>query len=269
MSSRAALLALLVLPLLAVTACSGDDNHRPPGASPTTADTRPLPPRVHVRKRPDGVTLGDPAFEALRGARVVLRGNLTLDGQPFDARFLGAVVRRAGLVTPCQLTLPPVTGGRYTITVLADAESRGCGARDAEILLWAFVDDKIHYSTGAVPWPGNGRTATFDASFSTATPNGDVPPTVQFNGELFGRDGTTLPQGTRVEAYVGTTRCGIASTRRSGSFAGYVLAVVGPESISGCLRGAIITFRIEGRPAVETSRNDPSVQGVALDLTLR
>lgn len=239
---------------------------RPRGTNVMVADLRKLDRTFELSPRP-----GTPEANTLPGAgdRVVLHGKLTLDGEPFDARFLGAVVRRDGLVTPCQFTLPPVDQGRYTITVLADAESRGCGAPNAEILLWTFVNEKIHYSSGAVAWPGNGRTATFDASFSTATPNGDVPPTVQFNGELFGRDDTKLPPGSRVEAYVGTTRCGIASTRRSGSFAGYVLAVVGPESIPGCVRGATLTFRIDGRPAVETSTNDPNVQGRALDLTVR
>jgi len=100
-------------------------------------------------------------------------------------------------------------------------------------------------------------------------PNGDVPPTAQFNGELFARDGTKLPPGTRVEAFVGTTRCGIASTRHAGSFAGYVLAVVGPESIAGCERGATLTFRVNGKPAVETSMNDPGIEDHSLDLTQR
>ena len=51
--------------------------------------------------------------------RVVVRGNATLDGAPFDSRFVGAVVLRRGLVTPCQHTLPPVANGRYAVTVLA------------------------------------------------------------------------------------------------------------------------------------------------------
>ena len=83
------------------------------------------------------------------------------------------------------------------------------------------------------------------------------------------RDGTKLPPGARVEAFVGSTRCGIASTRRGGSFSGYVLAVVGPKSIPGCTTGAKLTFRVNGKPAVETSVNDPSTRGEGLDLTQR
>jgi len=251
---------LLVIPLLGLAACTRDGDRTKSDSAPSTTQSHRLSPRP-----------GTPEADARPGAgdRVVLRGNLTLDGRPFDARFLGAVVRRAGLVTPCQYTLPPVEQGRYTITVLADTESRGCGVPGAEILLWTFVHEKILYSRAAVSWPGRGRSARFDATFSLARPNGDVPPTVQFNGALLARDGRKLPPGTRVEAYVGDTRCGIASTRRGGSFSGYVLAVVGPESIPACKRGATLTFRIDGRPAVETSRNDPSVQGHSLDLTQR
>jgi hypothetical protein len=238
---------------------------RPASTNVMADDMRKLDRTFELSPRP-----GTPEAGALPGAdeRIVLSGHLTLDGKPFDARFLGAVVRRDGLVTPCQLTLPPVAQGNYSIMVLADAESFGCGAPGGEILLWTFVNETIVYSSGAVAWPSNG-TAAFDATFSGAMPNGDVPPTAQFNGELFAHDGTKLPPGSRVEAYVGNTRCGIASTRRSGSFAGYVLAVVGPESIPGCARGAMLTFRVNGRPARETSVNDPEINGRSLDLTQR
>jgi hypothetical protein len=39
------------------------------------------------------------------------------------------------------------------------------------------------------------------------------------------------------------------------AFTGYILSIVGPDSISGCTQGAQITFRINGIPAVETSVN--------------
>ena len=239
---------------------------RPQGTDVMVDDLRKLDRTFELSPRP-----GTPQGNAIPGAddRVVLRGRLTLDGKPFDARFLGAVVRREGLVTPCQFTLPPVARGNYEITVLADRESFGCGVPGSEILLWTFVNEKIVYSSGAVGWPGNGGTATFDATFSMSAPEGDVPPTTQFNGELFDRNGTKLPPGARVEAFVGSTRCGIASTRRGGSFSGYVLAVVGPKSIPGCTAGAKLTFRVNGKPAVETSVNDPTGRGEGLDLTQR
>lgn len=59
----AALLAALVC--VAATACGGDGTPSPDG----TPAARPIPSPVTVRQEPEGVTLGDPAFQALPGAR--------------------------------------------------------------------------------------------------------------------------------------------------------------------------------------------------------
>jgi hypothetical protein len=251
---------LFAVLLLATTACAGSGDNDASDASTTTASSTTVPTPSTLSPAPTVPGAGD---------RVELRGYLTLDGAPVDAQFLGAVVRKDGLVTPCQGELPPVAGGTYDITVLGDAESRGCGVPGAEILLWIFARDTFFYSSGGIAWPGNGALADFDATFATATPNGDVPPTTQFNGRLLARDGTALPSGSRVEAYVGTTRCGIASTRHSGDFEGYVLAVVGPEEIPACESGATLTFRVNGEPAVETSVNTPIERQEAFDLTIK
>ena len=55
--------------------------------------------------------------------------------------------------------------------------------------------------------------------------------------------------------------------RRTGSFSGFSLDVVGPESIPGCARGATITFRVNGRLALDTAVNEPERSG-SLDLTV-
>ena len=202
-------------------------------------------------------------------SRVVVRGEAVLDGAPFDSRFVGAVVLRAGLVTPCQYTLPAVTKGRYSLTVLADAESAGCGARGAQIALWSFAHNEILFSTNLVAWPRHGHTAHFVARFSTSTPAGAAPTTAEFTGGAFNADGRQLPAGTRIEAYVGRTRCGVASLRFTDPSTEYVLAVVGPDSRAGCTRGAPLTFRIDGHPAAPTSVvNTPPGQRKALDLRL-
>jgi pimeloyl-ACP methyl ester carboxylesterase len=204
--------------------------------------------------------------------RVTVRGSATIDGKPFDARFLGAIDRRpglGGLVTACQGVLPPVERGRFEIPVLAAAEATGCGFDGARIVLWTFVDDRQLYSTNTVAWPGNGRTLSFDATFSSSTPQGVAPVIAGFQGEVVRRDGRQFPPGTVVEAYVGDTRCGIASTRRAGNFSGYILDVVGPDAIAGCTRGATLTFRVDGLPAVETAVNTPPGQNDSLDLTVR
>jgi hypothetical protein len=75
----------------------------------------------------------------------------------------------------------------------------------------------------------------------------------QFVGEVYGRRGRNMLPATRVEAFVGNARCGIASIRRTGSFWGYTIAVAGPNSIVGCERGAPLTFRINGRPWTPSS----------------
>jgi len=212
---------------------------------------------------------GTPEADAVPGARrrVVLHGKLTLDGAPFDARWLGAVVRRKdGLITPCQLALSSVRGGRYDITVMADAEASGCAVPGAEIALWTFARDRILYSGDAWRWPHDGRLRV-NASFSSATPNGAVAPRTQFAGEVFAPDGRQLPGGTRIDAYVGTTRCGVTSVRRTGSFSGFSLDVVGPDSVPGCARGSTITFRVDGRPTLDTAVNEPKRSG-PLDLTV-
>jgi hypothetical protein len=198
---------------------------------------------------------------------VTVRGNATLDGSPFDAQFLGAVVLRGGLVTPCQDNIPPVVHGRYTVKVLADTQSSGCGAPGARIALWTFVQQNFVYTSSAVIWPRNGRVTNFTATFATATPAGVAPTTAQFSGQVF-RQGLRLSTG-RIEAYVGNTRCGVASVRPSGSFTGFVVAVVGPDSIAGCTRGATLMFRVNGRPATNTPVvNTPARQHGSLDLTV-
>jgi pimeloyl-ACP methyl ester carboxylesterase len=237
---------------------------KPPGTNVMVDDLRTLDRTFELAPRP-----GTPEADAVPGARdrALLRGSLSLDGAPLDAQWLGAVVRRDGLITPCQYTLPPVENGRYEITVLADAEASGCGVPGAQVLLWTFARNKMLYSREAVAWPGNGKSPRFDASFSTSAPDGAAPPTLVFSGEVFHPDGRQLPPGTRVEAFVRGTRCGIASTRRTGNFSGYILAVVGPDSVAGCERGATLTFRIDGRAATDTSVNELG-RAASLDLTM-
>jgi hypothetical protein len=199
---------------------------------------------------------------------VVVRGRGTLDGAPFDSRFLGAVVQRHGLVTPCQQRLPRVRAGRFAIPVYARADSIGCGGRGGEVFLWTFVNDQILYSNESVSWPGNGKTATLDPTFSTAAPNGGVGAIVGFAGEVYGPNGQRLPPGARVEAFIDETRCAVATTRRIEDFTGFSIDIVGPDAIPGCAIGATIRFRVNGRFAAQTALNQPG-QSEALDLSLR
>jgi hypothetical protein len=201
------------------------------------------------------------------GDRVVVRGRASLDGASFDAQYLGAVVKRHGLVTPCQRALPRVRDGRFAIPVLARAEASGCGAAGSRIFLWTFVQDQIVYSGQSVRWPGAGKTARFDPGFSISAPTGGVGPIVGFAGEIFDARSRRLPPGARVEAHIGETLCAVATTRRIDNFTGFSIDVVGPDSIPGCAIGATITFRVDGRDANETAVNQ-SGQGASLNLSL-
>lgn len=224
--SRRPARACLVIAALAVvaTGCSSSSKRSSPAPSTTTS-------------------------AAPTNGPVVVRGNATLDGAPFDSQFVGAVVLNDGLATPCQSTLLPVTDGNYKVTVYPDEQSRGCGAPGAEIVPWVYAHDKYIYSTNSLRWPDTDRTATFAPRYSSSTPAGAAPTLAQFSGAVYKPDGVPVSAGTRVEAFVGTTRCGVASVRNTVDFNGYVLAVVGPESIPGCRRGAPLTFRVDGQVA--------------------
>jgi hypothetical protein len=216
-----------------------------------------------------GGTFGREAGAARTGAkdRVVIRGRAKLDGASFDAPYLGAVVKRRGLVTPCQQTLPRVRNGRFTITVFPRTEANGCGAAGGQVFLWTFVQDQIVYSNQSVQWPGNGKTARFNPGFSISAPNGSVGPIVGFAGEIFDARNRRLPPGAHVEAHIGKTLCAVATTRRLDNFVGFSIDVVGPDSIPGCAIGETITFRVDGRDAHETAVNQAG-QGASLNLSL-
>jgi hypothetical protein len=204
--------------------------------------------------------------------RATLHGTLTLDGAPFDAQFLGVRVARDGLSAACQAGIPPVTDGRYQVGVVADDEVRGCGAPDAEVLLWVHDGERFLFSNERVLWPGDGAEATFDASFSSARPLGASRPVTELKGHLFARDGAELPAGTVVEAYAGETRCGVTSLRPREETEGYyTIVVAGPDDVPACAEGATLTFRLDGAPAEQTAVHDlnrtPGER--ELDLTLR
>jgi hypothetical protein len=203
-----------------------------------------------------------------RADRAIVQGRASLDGAPFDAPYLGAVVHWHGLITPCQRTLPRVRHGSFSIPVYANAVARGCGRKGAEISLWTFVGDQTVYSANSLRWPGRGSTVSFHPRFASATPDGGVGPMVGFAGEVFDRRGRRLPPGADIAAYIGNTRCAVATTRVIEDFTGFSLYVVGPESIPGCVRNGTITFRVDGRVANETALNEPSKR-TTLNLTLR
>jgi pimeloyl-ACP methyl ester carboxylesterase len=240
---------------------------KPEGTNVMTDDLRQLDRTFERVPR-----VGTVAGRTVHGARdrVVLRGRATLDGWPFDARFLGAIVVRDGLSAACQLMATPITNGKFEITIAADSEVSGCGAPGAEVVLWTFVQDQKLVTQDTLEWPGDGRQATSNATFSTSAPQGAASTTTDFAGEVYRRDGRRLPPGTRIEAHVGTTLCAVGSVRRAGSFSGYIIMVAGPDTVPACTRGAAITFSVDGRHALETAVNDPNAgSGSVSNLTVR
>ncbi len=122
------------------------------------------------------------------------------------------------------------------------------------------------FSRDKVAWPSAGGATEFDATFSSGQPQGVAPPRTEFSGQIFDAGGVELPPGTRVAAYIGDVRCGMASTRRAGNYTGFSLSVVGPDSVPGCTHNATIRFRVDDRPVAETTINDLS-QNRTIDLT--
>jgi hypothetical protein len=230
------LLALICGAGVALGACS--DSDKPASSAPSS-------------------TAGTPtSTTTATGGRLSVEGNATLDGAPFDARFLGAVVLRDGLATACQAAISSIFTDGYRVDVLPQRESAGCGMPGDRVALWTYARGKKLYSTSTVPWPEPGNRATFDAHFETAKPQGAAPPVTELSGTVTERNGRAAPVGTRVEAYIGDTRCGVASVRRfDENYSGYVLSVVGPDSVAACARGGRISFRIDGRPARQTYVN--------------
>ena len=124
--------------------------------------------------------------------------------------------------------------------------------------------------------------------FTTSNPLGAATPTTDFAGEVRDTAGDRLTSGALVEAYVGETLCGVATVHSgnvlfpeltdlidtvgeaafgSEPFRGFVISVVGPESIPECLAGAEITFRVDGHETEQSKRNSPEESG-SLDLTI-
>ena len=225
-------------------------------------------PSTHTTAPAIGDITNTPSTDSL-----TLSGTITLDGVPLDAPFLGArVISNDGLAAACQDDIPAVTAGRYEIQVASDGEVRGCGAPGARVVLWIFAGDRYFFSTTAVPWPDEGSDARFDAAFSSPEPLGSSTPVTEFKGRLRDANGADLPAGTVVEAYAGDTRCAVTSLRPVEQTEGfYTLIVAGPDAVPGCDRDAPLSFRLDGKQAVETAVNDlaSGAGGHELDLTLK
>jgi hypothetical protein len=164
-------------------------------------------------------------------------------------------VVRDGLSAACQAAIPPVSGGRFEITVLPEAEVSGCGTDGATVVFWAYVGDRFYFSEKATNWPETAATREIQATFSSGSPRGAAPSTTDIYGEILDGSGNPAAPGTLIEAYDGETLCGRTSLR-GGEFEGFVIFIAGPDSIEGCGRGSRIRFAVNGTPTAGTVTND-------------
>ena len=219
--------------------------------------------------------LGAPEAEAVPGAdeRIIIRGVMTLDGEPLDGWLLDAVVRKDGLERACDFeAYLPVSGGHYEMTLAGEGEAHGCGGPGAQIFVTVGADGQLLASQEAIDWPSDGAELSFDATFLSEDPEGVGGPTAVFRGNVLDSSGETLAPGTVVEAYIGESLCGVGSLAPVVmGVAGpetYEVRVVGPQSVPGCEEGGEISFRVDGEAVGETGVNDFAEEPHALELTL-
>jgi hypothetical protein len=184
----------------------------------------------------------------------VAHGTARRDGRAFDARWIGAVVRRNHLITPCQAELPRIRDGHFGLTVYGAGQA-GCGGPGTSVRFWTYGDQQI-FNDRWVPWSRLARPLAL--RFSTADPGAAMPTRTEISGRALDDRGRSVPIGTRIEARIGSTTCGVASVRSGGGFRGYIMNIVGPDSVPACGDGAPITFRIGNATAAETAINGHS-----------
>lgn len=243
---------------------------RPDGEDLLAADLSEAGGRFTLAPR-----LGAPEAEAVPGAdeRIIMKGTMTLDGEPVDGWLVDVVVRKDGLERACDFQgYQSVSGGHYEVTVAGDGEIRGCGAPGAQIFVTASDGEELLASQETIDWPADGAELSFDAAFVSGNPDGMGRPATVFRGSVLDSSGETMPPGTVIEAYVGETLCGVSSLAPVVmGFAGpetYAVRVVGPESVPGCEEGVEVSFRVDGETAEQTGVNDFAEDGHELDLTL-
>jgi hypothetical protein len=204
------------------------------------------------------------------GERITVSGTITLDGKPVDGDLF-PVVRTGDLDQPvCSFSRIQVTNGHYELTVAGKGELAGCGAPGAEVYLEVYVSvvDQQFTTQQTVPWPASGKQLTFDATLSTGTKSPVERSGSAFGGAVLDASGKLLPPGTVVGAYVGDTLCGVSSLPPTvmaySDSSNYIMWVGGPAA---CAKGANLSFKIDGKLAVQTAVNDQA-DFHNLDLTL-
>jgi pimeloyl-ACP methyl ester carboxylesterase len=221
---------------------------------------------VERGKRPEGTDLTNPdlthldrTFElrsrSARGdlATLTFTGAARLDGQAFNADFVGAHVYTNGLISACQVS-GRLDNGVIELEVATAATATGCGAPGTQMLPWIYIGAQRFFATAPIAWPSGRAGADVSIDFSTSEPMGASASFREFFGEVYTTAGEHVDQGT-IEARIDGVVCGVTSIRTFGSFNGYVLVLVGPDSNPACADGRPITFTVDDVPAKESIPN--------------
>ncbi|MGQ0832305.1 MAG: hypothetical protein ACT4OV_11560 [Microthrixaceae bacterium] len=167
----------------------------------------------------------------------------TLDGQPLEATFLGAIVLDHGLSTPCNAELPAVVGGQIDLKVFNDKAIAGCAAPERSLVLWTFVGETRIASKRAIPLDG-ADLAGITVEFDSDRPQGAAPASADYYGEVVDEHGERIGPGHRIEVRIASARCAVTSTRRDSTF----IVAIAIESVPGCTPGRNATVYVDGAP---------------------
>ena len=203
------------------------------------------------------------------GERATLRGAITVDGIPANGRFFWIEVEKGGLRSLCSFAADVVRGGEYERTVASATEAAGCGGEGSMLygVIWENNDRRF---SAPIAWPEGGGNVAVDLTFTTSNEPTAAGHRTPVYGTALDAEGNHLTPGTRIEAYIGETLCGVGSlTPVVMDFSGpdsYDVLVAGPEAVAGCARDGAIRWRVNGADVGQTATNNGDGQNVDLIL---
>lgn len=205
------------------------------------------------------------------GARLAVSGSATLDGLPAPIGSIRANVRGPDGLMSRSCTLEPATvlaEGRYSLVVAADEEMASCGRAGSSLLL-IFTAKRASYTAQELAaWPAGATELAFHPAFSSRNPAGAGHTETIVVGAVLDADGNELPPGTLIEAFAGDTRCGIttvpAVVTLDGGPSAFLLAIVGPDMVPGCVTGSPVSLRVDSEPIEQTLAHDLALHEIDL-----
>lgn len=214
--------------------------------------------------------IGSAEAENVTGAgdRITLSGSVSVDGAPSNSSSLWVHVLSGGLWRSCTFAGVRPAGGRFERVAAASSELDGCGGPGTTYSFVTVREGKV-YATAPQPWPA-GDVAGLQVDLGAAAMGSALADFTRVSGAVLDRNGTRLPPGTIVDAYVGSTLCGSAAIpilkMDYGAPDEVSILVGGPALDEGCEAGGTITFRAGGRALDGSAAN--VLGGARLDVAL-